>query len=1157
MPIHVALTHRTTYKYDRPTVHGPHVVRLRPAPHCRTPILAYSLKVEGGPHFLNWQQDPFSNFLARINFEKPLTELSIEVDLVAELAVFNPFDFFLEESAENFPFSYDPATAKELSPFLEKNSSGLPFTKYNEDIDRTPRRTIEYLININSALARDIQYGIRMEPGVQTPDQTLTLRSGSCRDTALLMVQLLRHQGLAARFVSGYLIQLTPDVKALDGPSGTEVDFTDLHAWVEVYLPGAGWVGLDPTSGLFAGEGHIPLACTPDPSAAAPISGAIGMCETEFSHHMEIVRVVESPRVTKPYTESQWAKIEALGQQIDRDLIAGDVRLTMGGEPTFVSIDDMEGEEWNFTAVGKEKRQLCASLLRRLKARFAPNGLLHHGQGKWYPGEPLPRWSFGCFWRRDGQPMWHDDSLLADFNEDCGHTAADAERFITGLAETLGIPSENIMPGYEDVFYNLWRERQLPDNVDVLDSKLDDREERERLAKMFTSGLDSVVGYVMPLKRAPRSGDWITGSWFLRGKHLFLIPGDSPMGLRLPLDSLPWVKEADYPHVNDLDPTVPRGSLPDFVPPLLRQASGAGFGPAPVSPVLPSADAAEPVPGPPLTPRQQVLAEAAAAAAAEAASGNTNPLPVAGLAAIPLPPEEREDPDRVPEPGESAGWIIRTALCVETRAGKIHVFIPPLPETTDYLDLVAAIEATAARLKLPVVLEGTPPPYDPRLQNCKVTPDPGVIEVNLQPAFSWDELVHNTNTLYEEARLTRLGTEKFMIDGRHVGTGGGNHIVVGGNTPADSPLLRRPDVLRSLINYWQNHPSLSFLFSGLFIGPTSQHPRIDEARHDSLYEMELAFRQVPDSGPVAPWLVDRIFRNLLTDITGNTHRAEFCIDKLYSPDSSTGRLGLLELRAFEMPPHARMSLAQQLVLRALIARFWKTPWKQDLVRWGSGLHDRFLLPHFVTQDFFEILDDLRTHGYPMEDEWFAPHLEFRFPLCGTIIHRGMVLEIRQALEPWHVLGEQNSGSGATRYVDSSVERLQVKVTGLIDPRFRITCNGHSIPLQPTGIAGEYVAAVRFRAWAPPEALHPSIPVQAPLTFDIVDTWTERSLGGCQYHVAHPGGLSYATLPVNSYEAEARRLSRFVPHGHTPGRFIPQSPKISREHPFTLDLRSIF
>ena len=1125
MAIHVALHHRSHYTYDRPVGHSPHIVRLRPAPHCRTAILSYSLKVTPKQHFINWQQDPFSNYLARLVFPEKSTELLVEVDLAAEMAVHNPFDFFLEPSAERFPFAYEPALKKQLAPFLEALPSGPLFADYLGTIPRNEARTIDFLVALNRRLWREIKYLIRLEPGVQTPDQTLERRSGSCRDSGWLLVQLLRHSGLAARFVSGYLIQLKPDVKSLDGPSGADVDFTDLHAWSEVFLPGAGWIGLDPTSGLLAGEGHIPLACTPEPLSAAPISGSVDDCQAKFAHEMRVTRISESPRVTRPYSDEQWREIEALGHRIDADLDRNDVRLTMGGEPTFIAIDNMDGEEWNFTAAGPEKRRLSGVLIRRLKSRFAPGGVLHFGQGKWYPGESLPRWALSCFWRKDGQVIWHDDALFADEAVNYGHTHREASWFIHQLAHVLDVKARHILPAYEDAWYYLWRERQLPTNVDPLESRLEDKEERARLARIFNQGLNKIVGYVLPLRRRWDGGsNWTSGPWFLRAEHLFLIPGDSPIGLRLPLDSVPWVARSDS---HAIYPTDPMEKLPPLPNRDRRRADLRGESRA-LQAFLPGASA---VPG----------------------SG-------------PVREQRLDETEQPPARFQSADWIVRTALCVEPREGRLHIFLPPVRTTEDYLDLIGAVEETATALKLPVILEGSPPPHDPRLNHIKVTPDPGVIEVNLHPARTWDELVNHTTALYEEARLSRLGAEKFMIDGRHVGTGGGNHFVIGGPTPADSPILRRPDLLRSLLCYWQNHPALSFLFSGLFIGPTSQHPRVDEARNDSLYELEIAFREldrqlgaapVPAAAPsVPPWLVDRIFRNLLIDATGNTHRAEFCIDKLYAPETSSGRLGLVELRAFEMPPHARMSLTQQLLLRSLIARFWKKPCQRPLVRWDTALHDRFMLPHFVQEDFSDVLADLQNDGYPLKREWFAPHFEFRFPLYGGVTQRGVHLEIRQALEPWHVLGEQPAAGATTRYVDSSLERLEVKVRGLIDSRHFVACNGRALPLHPTGTEGEYVAGVRFRAWQPPECLQPTIAVHTPLVFDVVDGWNQRSIGGCTYHVAHPGGRHYDTLPVNAYEAESRRLSRFFKIGHTPGPMTVAPPQRSPDFPFTLDLRNV-
>jgi len=1106
--IHVALHHVTHYRYDRMVKLGPQIIRLRPAPHSRTRILSYSLKVSPAEHFINWQQDPQGNYLARLVFPEPTRELKVEVDLVAEMAVFNPFDFFLEPYAEKIPFQYTEGEQRELAPYRVKLPDTPLFSRYLGKIDRTPLRSVDFLVAINQRLSNDIRYVIRMEPGVQTPEETLEKASGSCRDSAWLLVQLLRGLGLAARFVSGYLIQLTADVKALDGPSGTDKDFTDLHAWCEVYLPGAGWIGLDPTSGLFAGEGHIPVACSPEPSSAAPISGGVDKCECEFSHEMRVERVWEAPRVTLPYSEEQWQAILNLGHQVDSDLQQQDVRLTMGGEPTFVAIDYPDDAEWNTAALGPNKRRLAAELFHRMRDHYAPEGLVHFGQGKWYPGEQLPRWSLNCFWRRDGQPIWQNPALHADETRSYGADAALAKRFLTSLAGRLGISGEHAFPAYEDWLYYLWRERTLPENVTPHDSRLADEMERKRLRNVFEQGLDQVVGHVLPLARTAGDTAWQTGRWYLRDEHCRLVPGDSPLGYRLPLDSQPWVNKADYPYVQAPDPN-------QSFPP------------------LPSRQTIQ------LQSRHHTQAQSSGAGSSAALNNTPNGSPQAA-----------------PKPFESTTDIVRTALCAEPREGRLYLFMPPLSRLEDYLELVAAIEATATELNCPVLMEGYEPPLDPRLVHFRVTPDPGVIEVNIHPAASWDELVERTEFLYEAARQTRLSSEKFMIDGRHTGTGGGNHFVLGGATPADSPFLRRPDLLRSLISYWHNHPSLSYLFSGLFIGPTSQAPRVDEARNDALYELEIAFQQMPAPGTdCPPWLVDRLLRNLLVDVTGNTHRAEFCIDKLYSPDSATGRLGLLELRAFEMPPHARMSLVQQVLLRALIARFWEQPYHpQRLVRWGTELHDRFLLPHFIEQDFNDVVFELNEAGYPLRAEWFAPHFEFRFPKMGDFMVKGIDLEVRGALEPWHVLGEEGSSGGTVRYVDSSVERLQVKLTGVAPDRYVLTCNGVPVPLQPTGTVGELVGGVRYRAWQPSSCLQPTIGVHAPLVFDLLDTWMQRSLGGCQYHVAHPGGLSYETLPINAYEAESRRQSRFFRHGHTPGKIAPVLAVENRELPMTLDLR---
>jgi uncharacterized protein (DUF2126 family)/transglutaminase-like putative cysteine protease len=1101
MAIRVALHHKTSYQFDRLVSLSPHEVRLRPAAHARTPILSYSLTVNPDKHFINWQQDPYGNYIARYVFPEKVRALDFTVDLVADMTVINPFDFFVEKYAEIYPFNYTEQQAVELSAYLKAEPVGELLGRWIENakksINQPELGIANFLVAVNQRLQQDIGYLVRMEPGVQTPEETLSKRTGSCRDSAWLLVQIMRNMGLAARFVSGYLIQLTADIKALDGPSGTSVDFTDLHAWTEVYIPGAGWIGMDPTSGLLAGEGHIPLACTAVPSSAAPVTGLTDICEVTFNHEMTITRIHEDPRVTKPYTEEEWLKIDRLGNKVDSDLKKQDVRLTQGGEPTFVSIDDMEGAEWNTLAHGDNKRKLAGKLAIKLKNHFAKGGMLHYGQGKWYPGEPLPRWAINMYWRVDGRPMWQDASLFSDESVSDKYTLKEATAFVDKLTEILNFPKSCVISAYEDVVSQARLEDKLPDNIDPLKADLKDSEERRRLARLLEAGLGKVVGYVLPIKPVetkktkpsknlnPLETLWLTSKWPLKREHLYLLAGDSPMGLRLPLASLPWV--------------LPEDMEPEF-------------------------------PIDPFSKHEALVDEAIPSVAIK--HKNAKPLP-------------RE--------------VVHTALCVQVRNGRLHVFMPPVSRIENYLTLVSAVENTAAVLKLKLWIEGYPPPRDARIQSLSVTPDPGVIEVNIHPANNWKDLVSNVTLLYEEARLIRLGTEKFMLDGRHTGTGGGNHVTLGGATAAESPMLRRPDVLKSLITYWQNHPALSYLFSGTFIGPTSQAPRVDEARDDNLYELAIAFQQMDKALPETeeskrPWLVDRLLRNLLVDLTGNTHRSEFSIDKLYSPDGPTGRLGLVEFRAFEMPPHARMSLLQSLLLRALVARFWNKPYEGKLIHWGTELHDRWMLPHFVAQDIADVVADLRAYGYKFEKHWFDPFVEFRFPRYGTVAYHGVELELRQAIEPWNVLGEEVSGGGTARYVDSSVERMQLRVRGLTNGRHIVTCNGRPLPLQATGIAGEYIAGVRYRAWAPWSGLHPTIGVQAPLVFDLVDSWSSKSIGGCTYHVSHPGGRNYSTFPINANEAEARRFTRFWGHGHTPGKVDIVEENRNPRFPFTLDLR---
>ncbi len=1058
MRIQVALNHRTEYRYDKAVYLGPQVIQLRPAPHCRTPILSYSLSVTPADHILNWQLDPHHNHLARLLFPNKTNDFVVEVDLVAELSPVNPFDFFLEPGFEDYPFAYAPALAKDLEPYCSVDPAGPLLQAFLQSISVEKRGTVGFLVDLNRQVRDEIGYITRLDPGVQTCEQTLEKHMGSCRDSAWLLVQILRHLGIAARFVSGYLIQLASEESTLDEPSGLQTDSADLHAWAEAFLPGAGWIGFDPTSGLFAGEGHIPLVCTPNASQAAPIGGTVEQANVDFSYSMSIRRLNQAPRPSRPFTEEDWAQVEHLAHKVDADLKAQDVRLTMGGEPTFVGLDEPESPQWNIDALGPIKRSRGLALIQCLRERTAPGAMLHYGQGKWYPGEPLPRWALSCYWRSDSVPVWENIDLIAREDQDYGFDATDALSFTEALARRLQVGPENILPAYN-----------------------------------AEDGATKPAGYILPIRRRQPAGvlSWSSQLWFPRPERLLLTPGDSPIGYRIPTESMPWVAPDELEYEFEAAPFADRVKLPSCAP------------------------------------RRMDLFEKLSM---------PDPLPALSSTA------------------ETAPELIRPSLCVQAREGRLHVFLPYASRLADYLDLVAAVEDTCQYLHKPIWLEGYAPPSDPRMRSFSVTPDPGVLEVNLPPASSWDELEQINTVLVEEARKNRLTAEKFNYDGGHVATGGGSHIVIGGATVLDSPFLRRPDLLRSMVAFWQNHPSLSYLFSGMYVGPTSQYPRVDEARMDALYELEIAFSQLPSSD-CPPFIVDGLFRNLLVDVTGNSHRAEFCIDKLYPPEGLGLRLGLLELRAFEMAPHVRMGLVEMLLVRALVSRFWKRPFEGGLVRWGTALHDRFMLPHFVERDFSDVLTDLRQSGYNFEEKWFASHLEFRFPKIGSIAAEGVELELRQALEPWNVLAEETTSGGTVRSVDSSLERMQVKVSGLVtEPRYVVTCNGRKVPLTPAGGPGEAVAGIRYRARRLSATLHPTVPVHTPLVFDIIDRWKERSIARCTYYAGPPDGHRYTTRPANAAEAEERRLERFQASGHPPGPMTVPEQHSDPIFPLTLDLR---
>ncbi|MBK9029872.1 MAG: transglutaminase family protein [Myxococcales bacterium] len=1084
--------HRSRYRYPAPAALGPHVIRLRPCDHVRAGVETYQLTI-AGPHQLHWQRDPHGNHVARVTTKvgDRIDVLDVLVELAIELRAVNPFDFLVDPRCKTIPFAYPDGLAGELAPFLAADDPALAIgPRARAFIAELPADgdVIDAVVEINRRVAERVRYVVREEAGVWTPEQTLTEGRGSCRDAAALLCAALRARGLAARFVSGYLVQITDEGMLPDQPRGLDRDVVDLHAWAEVFVPGAGWIGLDATSGLLAGEGHLALAATASPAAAAPIEGTSDVVAGAVEFTTSVTRLGHEPRPTSPYPDLVWTALLDAADAADAALTGAGLTVTSGGEPTFTSREHPSLPEWNAGAVGPSKWAQGLRLADALTARLAPGAAIVHRLGKQYPDEPLPRWSLDVCARRDGVEIWPHRALPVVV------TAAAAERLARAVADELAATAPQ--PVFEDPWPLLAGEAALPIDrpppapLELRD--LGDASARRRLARALDLGAGAPAGWVLPLTRA--AGAWVTEAWTTRRDHLFLIPGDAPAGLRLPLASL--APGAPAPTPPALDPLDPRA--------------------------LPTEDGDDDA----SAARTQLRLDASDHGRAR-------------LGAVPPPP---------PPAGPDG---VRTALVVEARAGALWVFLPPVARFDDWLALVAAVDRARVAVDAAVRLEGYPPPSDPGLARFAVTPDPGVLEVNLPPAAGGRAHAELLQATFDAALASGLTAEKYLLDGRLTGSGGGHHVTIGGPTPATSPWLVRPDLLASLVTACQHHPALSYLFTGLFIGPTSQAPRVDESRPDVHGDLDLALARLA-RGPTPPWLCDALLRHYLCDVAGSTHRAELSIDKLCDPGTPFGRQGLVELRAFEMPPHPRLAAAQVILVRALVAAFARAPYRRPLVRWGAALHDRFLLPYFLGADLELLLAELAERGVALPSAAYAPFVELRCPLAGQISAGGVTLEVRNALEPWPVLGQEVTATGTARFVDSSFERLELRALGLTPERHAVTVNGVEAPLTPAA-PGVHVAGVRFRAWCPPHARLPHLGIHHPLAIALIDRADRRALGAGTYHVWHPEGRGFEAPPLTRFEATARRARRFTRDGLPPTPAPITAPPLDRDRAVTLDL----
>lgn len=1085
----VAITHRIEQGLPHPTQLPTQWLRLRPAPHARARITAYSLAVDAEPHFINWLRDPFENHLARLDLPEPVGSLDLTVEIVADLVPINPFDFLTEPYAAGFPFEYPAQLLKELQPYLQVEKPGPRLRRWFAELDATQATTLERLSDVNGRVHAAHTPVPGPVPTALDPEQLLDRDTCTCWEQAWLLTLSLRHLGLAARFACGYRVDLAAD------PSGN--DSVAFHAWSEVFLPGAGWIGLDPATVLFTNETYLPLASTPDPMRARPILDSQRRLLDVHSERLSVRRLVPEP-ATWPYTTSQWSDIQALGRQVQRDHAELGLEATLGVSLTLTSPKNAEAPEWNFAALGDSKRDAARSLLARLQHRLAPGGVTQEGQGQWYAGEGLPRWRLGCFFRADGVPVWRDPARLGGGHGD--FTPGDARAMAESLADELGIARACVVAAFEDPLHEESRARAFPNPAA---GDLRDPARRRELAERLSEATGVATGFVLPLRWDHGAERFVSGTWVFRRSRLYLIPGESSLGYRLPLGSL----------VDD-----PEGQRE-------AQMQRSPF------------EALDP------------LADYASDARAPDGVG--------------LPPATEHPP--------------RTGLGVEARSGRLHVFLPPLSHLEHYLQLVAAIERAARANDVTVVIEGYDPPEDPRLLRFSLQPEAGVLRVTLPQTGAWDRQLELLSAAYAQARRCGLEPERVMEDGQRLPAGGGGRMTVGGTRPADSPWLVRPDILCGLIAYFQRHPSLSYFFAGPLVGDGGDAPRPDEGRDEAVYELSIALSRLSGKHAVGPWYPDRVLRHLLADTKGDLKRAEIRTDQLYSPEQAGMRLGRVIIGAFETAPEERTAALQTLLLHGLLSRFARVGDDAKLVRWGTALHDRFMLPQALWQDLGSVISDLNDAGHPFQLEWFQPILALRFPVLGHVQLGAIALELQRAHEPWPLLAEEVSGGGMSRFLDMANERMQVRLSGLTPERYTLVCNDRSVPLQATGVHGEYVAGVRYKVWNPPATMHPTRPAVASLVFDLLDTWTGRVVGGCTYVPRPPvfwgpvgipapplpqelpGGAGPLPrqpprpLPPPSPPTPQGRRGRFRPHGSGRPSLATQHSRQDPERPYLLDL----